>query len=58
MFRVSYYNCDGARAEERRANCSREIYFIREGTPPPSPGIILETNQVAHHCVTVMAIHK
>ena len=25
---------DGTRAKGRRSNCSREIYFILEGTPP------------------------
>ena len=32
--------------------------LILEGTPPLSPGVILDTNQVIDHCVTVMARHK
>ena len=39
---------DGTRAKGKRANCSREISFILEGTltlTPPSPGVILDTNQ-------------
>ena len=53
----SFRDTDGTRAEGRRANCSKEMSFI-EGTPPLSPGAILDTNQVIDHCVTVMARHK
>ena len=54
----SFRDTDGTRAEGRRANYSREMSFILEGTPPLSPGVILDTNQVTDHCVTVMARHK
>ena len=56
----SFRDIDGMRAEGRRANCSKEMSFILEGTPPLdlSRGVILDTNQVIDHCVTVMARHK
>ena len=49
-----YTYTDGTRAKGRRSNCSREISFILEGTPPLSPWVILDTNQVTDHCVTVI----
>ena len=33
----SFRDTDSTRAEGRRANCSREMSFILEGTPPLSP---------------------
>ena len=52
----SFRDTGSTRAEGRRANCSREMSFILEGTPPLSPGVILDTaNEVKDHCVTVMA---
>ena len=41
----SFRDTDGTRAKGRRKSCSREISFILEGTPPLSPGVILDTNQ-------------
>ena len=54
----SFRDTDGTRAEGRRANCSKEMSFILEGTPPLSRGVILDINQVIDHCVTVMVRHK
>ena len=54
----SFRDTDGTRADGRRTNCSKDISFILEGTPPLSPGVILDTNQGTDHCVTVMARHK
>ena len=55
---VSFRDTNGTRAKGRRANCSREISFILEGTPPLSPGVIVDINQVTDYCVTVMARYK
>ena len=54
----SFRDTNGTRAGERRAKCTREISFILEGTPPLSPGVIVDINQVTDHCVSVMARHK
>ena len=54
----SFRDTDGTMAKGKRANCSREISFILEGTPPLSPGVIVDTNQLTDRCVTVMARHK
>ena len=54
----SFRDTDGTRAEGRRANCSKEMSFNLKGMPPLSPGVILDTNQIIDHCVTVMARHK
>jgi len=48
---------DGMRAKGRRANCSKET-FILEGTPPLSPGVMLDTNQTYRPSRGVMAPHK
>ena len=53
----SFRDTDGTRAKERGGNCSREISFILEETPPLSPGVILTTNQVTDYCVAVMTQH-
>ena len=53
-----FQDTDGTRAEGKRANYFKEMSFILVGTPPLSPGEILDTNQVTDHCVTVMARHE
>ena len=54
----SFRDTNGTRAKGRRANCSRETSFFLEGTPPLSPGVIVDINQVTDHCVTVIVRHK
>ena len=50
----SFRDTNSTRAEGRRAKCTSEISFILEGTPPLSPGPIVDINQVTDHCVTVL----